>query len=507
MDGSDPRPRPEWRPVPGPVDREGFEEAQRRHRRASWRWTLACLVAVALIGIPLSAALSPLLLAVVVLVNDAINLVANTPDLLGPYRDALDGQPVADFPGLIATLVIVLLVPGMAALSACWIVVRRLFRKTGTAAELLAMGAREPRPDDFEERQLVNVVGEIAIAAGLPPPSVHLIDSPVANAAVTGSSPADAAVVVSRGLLAHLSRDETQGLIAHLIGRVGNGDLRIARTTTCFYSTLGLCSAVLTAPTDRRARRALGLVIGRGPSRHRQDMAAEAPIALLNVQAGGNSEEIEQKGCFSIVLLPVLAGQFAFVLNQLIFSNLLITPLLKRAWRARTNLADATAVELTRHPDGLAAGLVALTRVGGVIPGTETVAHLFVVGGEASGAKASMPAPGLRGFRAKKRQHDAELAAAAAKHPSPLSGFQPKIGRRVSALRSLGATVDFEQPDRHLGFGAKLFIALVGVPLLVVFYIVMLGITALATGVAFAIYGLFLLTPISIVDVILRGRP
>ena len=470
--------------MPGPVDRESFDRAQRRHRRASWRWTLACAVAIALIGIPLSAALSPLLVAVVVILNDLANLVIHTPDLLGPFRDAFENDRVADVPRLVVTVVVVLVVPGAVALTAAWVAVRRLFRHAGTEAELLAMGAREPRPGDLQEHQLVNVVAEIAIAGGLPPPPVYVVDSPVANAAVTGSSPDDAAVVVSRGLLDGLNREETQGVVAHLLGRVGNGDLAIARTIASLYYTLGLCSAVLTAPTERRARRALGpilrlLVRPRSAEQH-PERAKEAALALLEAQGGGGDETVEAKGCLSVLLLPLMAAQLAFVMNQLLFTLFLVNPILRRAWRARSALADATAVELTRYPDGLAAGLVALTRCGGVIPGTEPVAHLFVVGPQASGP-------------------------ADPKHDSPLAGFQPKMGRRLTLLRAMGATVEFDEGDRRLGAGAKLVLILVGGPFVVLFYALMLGISVAMTGIAFALYMMFLVGPVLVLDTLLRG--
>lgn len=130
-----------WRPIPGPVDREGFEGAQRRHRRASWRWTLACAGAVALMGLPLSAVLSPLMLAVVVLLSDLVNLAVGTPDILAPFRDALDGDPVNPVT-LVVPLAVALIVPGAVALSACWLVVRRLLDHAGTGAELVALRAR-----------------------------------------------------------------------------------------------------------------------------------------------------------------------------------------------------------------------------------------------------------------------------------------------------------------------------------------------------------------------------
>ncbi|HEV2070600.1 MAG TPA: hypothetical protein VGR26_12470, partial [Acidimicrobiales bacterium] len=144
------------RPIPGPVDRESFEDAQRRHRRASWRWTLACAVAVALMGLPLSAVISPLVLAVVTFVTALANLVVQTPDVMAPFRDVLDEEAVASVP-LIVSLVVALIVPGALALSACWLRLRRLLADAGTGFELAALGARQPVPGDLEERQLVNV--------------------------------------------------------------------------------------------------------------------------------------------------------------------------------------------------------------------------------------------------------------------------------------------------------------------------------------------------------------
>jgi heat shock protein HtpX len=422
--------------------------------------------------------------AVAVVVGDVANLVVHTPDLLGPFRDALSGDEVVDVPRLVVPVVIVLVVPGALALTGCWIAVRRLFRHAGTAAELLTMGARDPRPADVEEQQLVNVVAEIALAGGLPPPRVYVVDSPLTNAAVTGSSPADAAVVVSRGLLDGLGRSETQGVMAHLVGRVGNGDLAIARTIASLYYTLGLCSAVLTAPTDRRARRALGpilrLVARPSSAREHPEKAKEAALALLEAQGGGGGETVEAKGCLSVLLLPLMAAQLAFVMNQLLFTMLLVNPLLKRAWRARSELADATAVELTRYPDGLAAGLVALAD-GGIPPGAESVAHLFVVGSHRSG------------------QADSG-------HTSPLAGFHPKLDRRISHLRALGATVDVAGGRRRMTTGARLLLVLIGGPLVLLFYALMLGISVAMTGIAFALYMMFLVGPVVVIDRLMRGE-
>src|SRR5437588_502785 len=73
----------------------------------------------------------------------------------------------------------------------------------------LTLGASEPRAGDLEERQLQNIIEEMAIAAGLRPPRVVLLDGDGANAALVGASDADATIVVSRGLLDTFTREET----------------------------------------------------------------------------------------------------------------------------------------------------------------------------------------------------------------------------------------------------------------------------------------------------------
>ena len=118
-----------------------------------------------------------------------------------------------------------LLVPGILAMLALWALLRRLFSGAGVGGLVIGLGAREPDLTDLEERQLVNVVEEMAIAAGLPAPRVMLLDGQIANAAVVGSAPEDAVVVVSRRLLDEMDRDETQGILAHQIASIGNGDL------------------------------------------------------------------------------------------------------------------------------------------------------------------------------------------------------------------------------------------------------------------------------------------
>ena len=522
-----------WRPIPGPVDRESFEDAQRRHRRRSWRWSLACAGAVAIMGVPLSAVISPLLVAVAILFSALVNLVVATPDLMAPFRDALNGDPV-DAASIIIPLVLALIVPGAVALFACWLAGRRVLDHAGTAYELAALGARPPAPGDLEERQLVNVVEEIALAAGIPPPAVHLVDSAVANAAMAGSSPADAAIVVSRGLLDTLSRDETQGVIAHLVGRIGNGDLGIARAITSLYLTLGLVAGVLSAPTNRGVRQAvgavLGLVIRPGSARHHPERVAAASVVLLQAQGAGGGEKPEpstETRYRDILLLPVMSADMAFSMNQMTMSWLMVTPLLKRAWRARSELADASAVALTRNPDGVAKGVAELSVQGGLIPGTESLAHLFVVGPEAeetrtyrrqAAQRAEVQAriAGRRGVdriralaTAGYEQYQcgqSEERARAARPNSPLVGFHPPVGHWLDRLSAMGATVAFDDLVPRAGALARVLLIVVGGPFVLLFFLIMMCISIALTGVAFALYALFFIGPVLALDGFLRGR-
>ena len=97
----------------------------------------------------------------------------------------------------------------------------------------------------------------MAIAAGVKPPRVMLLDGPVVNAAALGSSYDDAVVLVSRRLLDELDRDETQAVVAHLIGAVGNGDLRVALSMLSLFRTIALLMTALGATLGPAARRTL----------------------------------------------------------------------------------------------------------------------------------------------------------------------------------------------------------------------------------------------------------
>ncbi|MGH9158512.1 MAG: hypothetical protein ACRD2X_00790, partial [Vicinamibacteraceae bacterium] len=88
-----------------------------------------------------------------------------------------------------------------------------------------------------------------------------------------------------------------------------------------------------------------------------------------------------------VVFFPFLICYILLLLLRMqvwLVRSTVVGPLMMRVWRTRRHLADATAVELTRHPDGLARALAHLEAEGGVVPGGQWFSHLFVVGPEAA---------------------------------------------------------------------------------------------------------------------------
>jgi hypothetical protein len=85
-----------------------------------------------------------------------------------------------------------------------------------------------------------------------------------------------------------------------------------------------------------------------------------------------------------VVRLPFIMASAAFWMNENVFMWLLVGPLIAATWRTRRHLADATAVQLTRYPDGLSGALARLATRDDVIAGARWSSHLFIVGKKAA---------------------------------------------------------------------------------------------------------------------------
>lgn len=199
-------------------------------------------------------------------------------------------------------------------------------RLAGGGKALAAMiGARRVagRAADVREQQLRNVVEEMSLASGTPAPALYVLDGETAlNAFVAGTRPTETVMVVTRGALEAFSRDELQGVVAHEFSHVFHEDMRLN------MRLMGMLGGILLVS---RAGRGL-MRVGRDSSEK-----STAQVALLGL------------ALFVIGYLGVLLGS---VIQAAIS-------------RQREFLADASAVQFTRNPDGLAAALYRIGNSGG----------------------------------------------------------------------------------------------------------------------------------------------
>ncbi len=386
----------------GPRDRESFLDAQARNRRATWRLTLLSGMSAVIMGIPLALVVTPLLYGFALIVADVINVFSPLPPEI--WREAneiarfglvafgwLLQQKPAD-PQALAIGAVVMLLPGTVLSVLLWIAIDVIFHRTGVGGALLALRAREPNPAELKELRLADVVEEMAIAAGIPAPKVMLIDAPGANAAVIGTSPQDARVVITRPLIDDFTRDELEGVLAHLIGSIANGDLRIAFRITAVFETCGLLVAVINSPFGSQSRRTLWRIFRYaivGSSAHAVAQEAAAVSELLTRSVVMDTDDIDRlfdtgkKSIFrsigEFLLFPIFLTNLAIKLSLWFFSGVVLGPSVALLWRTRQYLADSMAVQLTRNPDALASALQKLNADRGGIPGGGWASHLFIV--------------------------------------------------------------------------------------------------------------------------------
>ena len=227
-----------------------------------------------------------------------------------------------------------------------WIETQRLAAGGEAVARMVGARAVDPSTRDLLERRLVNVVEEMAIASGVTVPRVYIMDDePGINAFAAGHAVNDAVITVTRGTLTRLTRDELQGVIAHEFSHILNGDMRLNI-------------------------RLIGVLFG---------LTMIATFGRFLMEVGrGSSDSKGGAGAF------VAAGLALFVVGYIgVFFGRLIKAGVSRS---REFLADASAVQFTRNPDGIGG---ALRKIGGLaegrVPGSairhphaETLSHLFL---------------------------------------------------------------------------------------------------------------------------------
>lgn len=197
--------------------------------------------------------------------------------------------------------------------------------RNGAKRVLWSAGARElTAPRTHEEKQLLNVVEEMAIAAGLPMPKVYVVEDPDPNAFATGTGPETACIAVTSGLLTTLNREELQGVIGHEMSHVRNLDVRLMT----LIAALGGAIVLISDGLGRFFRHGGGRML-RGGGRGRGKGGAGAVVIVILVL-----------WLITLILAPIIVRLMAMAVS-----------------RNREYLADATGAELTRNPLALAGAL------------------------------------------------------------------------------------------------------------------------------------------------------
>jgi Zn-dependent protease with chaperone function len=219
----------------------------------------------------------------------------------------------------------------------------------------LMLGGRPINVDSRNptERKILNVVEEMAIASGVPVPPVYLLEKEEGiNAFAAGHKPSDAVIGVTRGSIELLSRDELQGVMGHEFSHILNGDMKLNLRLT------GLIHGILVIST-------IGYYI----------LRSQQNVVVFGLSSGnGRSERKGDPRAFFMLL-----GLALFVLGYIgvIFGQLIRAAVS----RQREYLADASAVQFTRNPEGIAS---ALSKIGGWSAGSRVaeahageVSHIF----------------------------------------------------------------------------------------------------------------------------------
>jgi heat shock protein HtpX len=197
-----------------------------------------------------------------------------------------------------------------------------------------------------EQKQYVNVVEEMAIAAGQPRPRIWVVPDPDPNAFATGRDPQHASIAVTEGLLARLNREELQGVVAHEMAHIANWDTRLMTLLAAMLGAIALMSDGL-----GRTMRG-GVRIGGGSSRG-GGKGKGNPLGLILLVLW----------VFTLLIAPVVSRLLAMAVS-----------------RKREFLADASGAQFTRNPLALASALEKLEKESAPTRTvTQGAAHLCIV--------------------------------------------------------------------------------------------------------------------------------
>jgi Zn-dependent protease with chaperone function len=200
-----------------------------------------------------------------------------------------------------------------------------------------------PSTQDLHEKRIINVVEEMAIAAGMPVPPVYILDEPAINAFAAGYTSNDAVIGITRGAIEQLSRDELQGVVAHEFSHILHGDMRLN------IRLIGILHGIMV----------LGM------------------MGYYLLRTTRYSRRSKNSGNMAVVGLGLMVIGFAGTF----FGNLIKAAVS----RQREFLADASAIQYTRNPHGIANALkrIGASSTGSVLenPGAAEISHALFSNG------------------------------------------------------------------------------------------------------------------------------
>ncbi|MEM8843844.1 MAG: M48 family metallopeptidase [Pseudomonadota bacterium] len=225
----------------------------------------------------------------------------------------------------------------------CVIFFARIQMSKGGSVIAERLGGRlvQAGSEDPNEQRLLNVVEEMAIAAGLPNPPVYISNETTINAFAAGFNDSDAVIGVTRGTLERLNRDQLQGVVAHEFSHVLHGDMRLNLNLITVLSGVMFISQA-------------GKVVLHSMTGHHHRGRSQSSVPIVGLG-----------------LALIIIGYIGTVFGSLIKSAVS---------RQREYLADASAVQYTRNPEGIAGALKVIgSGVGSHVgsPRAEECSHLF----------------------------------------------------------------------------------------------------------------------------------
>jgi heat shock protein HtpX len=216
----------------------------------------------------------------------------------------------------------------------------------------VVLASTHARPAEGPEFTYLNNITEgLAIAAGIPPPKVYVIDNPDINAFSTGKDPKHASIAVNTGAISQLNREELEGVVAHEMSHVRNRDVEFMTYIVVLVGLVSILSHVIL-----QWAWFAGATQSRGRGRNR-DSGGGIQIVILVV------------GLILAILAPIATTLIEFAVS-----------------RRREFLADAGGAELTRNPEGLASALEKIKNINqGRMKVDQAVSPLFIADPNKSG--------------------------------------------------------------------------------------------------------------------------